>query len=163
MCIRDSIQNGADAHSFRSVVDDQLQAQIGFFALLRAYLGLGLLIGIAGLGVVMVRAVRERRREIGMLRAMGFAAGVVRRAFILEAAFIALQGILLGVGLGMITSYNLLVNSDAFGGQKFDFSWPWGVLATIALVPLAASLLATAWPATQAARIRPAVALRIAD
>jgi putative ABC transport system permease protein len=157
------IQNGADAHSFRSVVDENLQAQIAFFGLLRAYLGLGLLIGIAGLGVVMVRAVRERRREIGMLRAMGFSSGVVRRAFILEAAFIALQGILLGVGLGMITSYNLLVNSDAFGDQKFDFSWPWGVLATIAIVPLAASLLATAWPATQASRIRPAVALRIAD
>jgi len=131
--------------------------------LLRAYLGLGLLIGIAGLGVVMVRAVRERRREIGMLRAMGCSSGVVRRAFILEAAFIALQGILLGVGLGMITSYNLLVNSDAFGDQRLEFSWPWGALGAIAVVPLVASLLATAWPASQAARIRPAVALRIAD
>jgi len=157
------IQNGADAHSFTSVVEESLQAQIGFFGLLRAYLGLGLLIGIAGLGVVMVRAVRERRREIGMLRAMGCSSGVVRRAFILEAAFIALQGILLGVGLGMITSYNLLVNSDAFGDQRLEFSWPWGALGAIAVVPLVASLLATAWPASQAARIRPAVALRIAD
>jgi putative ABC transport system permease protein len=157
------IPNGANAHTFRSVVDEVLQTQVGFFALLRAYLGLGLLIGIAGLGVVMVRAVRERRREIGMLRAVGFSTVVVRRAFIFEAAFITLQGILLGIVLGMVTSYNLLTNSDAFGDQRLEITWPWTTLALIALVPLVASLVATAWPATQAARIRPAAALRIAD
>jgi putative ABC transport system permease protein len=157
------IQNGASAHGFLAIVNDQLAVQIGFFGLLRAYLGLGLLIGIAGLGVVMVRAVRERRREIGMLRAMGFPAAVVRRAFVLEAAFIALQGIVLGIALGTVTGYNLLVNSDAFGDQQITFTWPWVALAVIGVVPLVASLLATAWPATQAARIRPAVALRIAD
>jgi len=157
------IQNGANARTFESAVNERLATQLAFFSLLRAYLGLGLLIGIAGLGVVMVRAVRERRREIGMLRAIGFSSRIVRRAFVLEAAFVALQGIVLGIVLGMVTSYNLLVNSDAFGGQKLDFSWPWGVLATIAVVPLVASLLATAWPATQASRIKPAVALRIAD
>jgi len=157
------IQNGANARTFSAVVNELLATQLAFFSLLRAYLGLGLLIGIAGLGVVMVRAVRERRRQIGMLRAMGFSSRIVRRAFVLEAAFVALQGIVLGIVLGMVTSYNLLVNSDAFGGQKLDFSWPWAVLAGIAVVPLVASLLATAWPATQASRIKPAVALRIAD
>ncbi len=157
------IQNGANARTFASAVNELLATQLAFFSLLRAYLGLGLLIGIAGLGVVMVRAVRERRREIGMLRAMGFSSRIVRRSFVLEAAFVALQGIVLGIVLGMVTSYNLLVNSDAFGGQKLDFSWPWAVLVGIAVIPLAASLLATAWPATQASRIKPAVALRIAD
>lgn len=157
------IENGASARSFSSRVTELLASQLAIFSLLRGYLGLGLVIGIAGLGVVMIRAVRERRREIGMLRAMGFSSAIVRRSFILEAAFISLQGIVLGVGLGMITSYNLLVNSDAFGGQKLDFSWPWAVLALIAAIPLFFSLLATAWPATQAARIKPAVALRIAD
>jgi putative ABC transport system permease protein len=157
------VEHGADARSFHGLVEEQLQTQTSFFGLLRAYLGLGLLIGIAGLGVVMVRAVRERRREIGMLRAIGLPTRMVRRAFILEAAFITLQGILLGLGLGIVTSYNLLVNSGAFGDQELDFTWPWDVLAAIAVVPLVASLLATAWPATQAARIRPAAALRIAD
>jgi putative ABC transport system permease protein len=111
----------------------------------------------------MVRAVRERRREIGMLRAMGFPAAVVRRAFVLEAAFIALQGIVLGIALGTVTGYNLLVNSDAFGDSQLTFTWPWVALVVIGVVPLVASLLATAWPANQASRIRPAVALRIAD
>lgn len=157
------IANGADAGTFRALVADQLASQQGFFSLMRGYLGLGLVIGIAGLGVVMVRAVRERRRQIGMLRAMGVSSGIVRRAFVLEAAFVALQGIVLGIVLGMITSYNLLVNSSAFGEQAIDFAWPWTALALIAALPLGASLLATAWPATQAARIKPAVALRIAD
>jgi putative ABC transport system permease protein len=157
------IENGAQAESFRHVVEEQMKVQTGFFGLLRAYLGLGLLIGIAGLGVVMVRAVRERRREIGMLRAIGASAKVVRRAFVLEAAFITLQGILLGIGLGMLTSYSLIVNSDAFGNTEIDFSWPWTVLLVIAVGPLVASLAATAWPAGQAAAIRPAAALRIAD
>jgi putative ABC transport system permease protein len=157
------VANGADAKSFATVVADQLATQQAFFSLLRGYLGLGLLIGIAGLGVVMVRAVRERRRQIGMLRALGFSSAIVRRSFVLEAAFVALQGILLGIVLGMVTAYNLLVNSSAFGDQPLDFSWPWSALALIAVVPLVASLLATAWPATQAARIKPAVALRIAD
>ena len=46
------------------------------------FLALGLLIGICGLGVVMVRAVRERRRTIGVLRALGFRAKTVERSFL---------------------------------------------------------------------------------
>jgi putative ABC transport system permease protein len=158
------VGNGASAHSFRAVVADNLANQVGFFNLLRGYLALGLLIGIAGLGVVMVRAVRERRREIGMLRAMGFRSRVVRRSFVLEASFIAVQGIALGISLGMITAYNLVTKSDTFtNASSISVAWPWVGLLVVAGVPFVASLLATAWPAEQASRIRPAVALRIAD
>ena len=64
--------NGADARSFHSIVTDSLATQLRFFQLIRGYLALGLIVGIAGLGVVMVRAVRERRREVGVLRSLGF-------------------------------------------------------------------------------------------
>ena len=67
---------------------------------------------MAGLGVVMVRAVRERRRTVGVLRALGFPAGVVRRAFLLESSFVALEGILLGTALSIVTSYLLFRNDD---------------------------------------------------
>ncbi len=156
------VQNGSDARSFRREVRVQLSQQRAFFALMNGYLGLGLVIGIAGLGVVMVRAVRERRRQIGMLRAMGFSSRVVRASFLLEAAFIALQGSLLGIGLGLLCAYQVLVNTDVFGNEM-PFQVPWTTLATIFAVPFVASLVAAAAPATQAARIRPAVALRIAD
>lgn len=157
------LRNGTDAESFEAIVSRNLRQQEGFFVLMQGYLALGLLIGIAGLGVVMVRAVRERRRQIGMLRAMGFSSRVVRSAFLTEAAFVAVQGIVIGVGLALITSYQLLSQSDVFGDSHMDFSVPWAALGVLLVTTLAASLLATWPPAAQASRIRPAVALRIAE
>jgi len=157
------VANGVDADTFASVVDAELAETNGFMRLMQGYLGLGLLIGIAGLGVVMIRAVRERRRQVGMLRAMGFSSAVVRRAFLLEAAFVAVQGIVIGIVLGLVTAWQVMTNSDAFGSQELTFTIPWLHVAVILAVPLVASLFATVSPAAQAARIRPAAALRIAD
>jgi putative ABC transport system permease protein len=157
------LANGAQAETFRHQVRQDIATQIGFFRLMQGYLGLGLLIGIAGLGVVMVRAVRERRRQIGMLRAMGFSHRLVRTAFLVEAGFIALQGVLIGVGLAIVSSYQLLSNTETFGEGSMAYEVPWATLAVVLSVALIASILATAGPATQAARIKPAVALRIAD
>ncbi len=157
------LANGATARPFAEVVHDQTSQQIGFFRLMEGYLGLGLLIGIAGLGVVMVRAVRERRRQIGMLRAMGFTSSVIRRAFLVEAGFVAAQGIALGVVLGTITAYEVLTNSSTFGDQSLPFQVPVVALATVCAIPLLASLAAALLPATRASRIRPAAALRVAD
>lgn len=157
------VPNGVHAETFVHRIAGALSQNQAFFTLLRGYLGLGLLIGVAGLGVVMVRAVRERRRQIGMLRAMGFPARVVRRAFLLESSFLALQGIALGIVLGSLTSYQLLAQSDAFGDSRLPYQVPLLAIAVIFALPFAASLLAAAAPATKAARIKPAVALRIAD
>ncbi len=157
------LANGVEARPFTEVVHEQTSQQIGFFRLMQGYLGLGLLIGIAGLGVVMVRAVRERRRQIGMLRAMGFTSAVVRRAFLFEAGFIAAQGIAVGVVLGSVTAYQVLANSSTFGEQPLPFALPVLALITICAVPLAASLGAALIPAAKASRIRPAAALRVAD
>ena len=157
------VQFGVKADSIASIIKLRLSQQEGFIRLMQGYLALGLLVGIAGLGVVMVRAVRERRREIGMLRAMGFSRRVVRAAFLLEAGFVAVQGIVVGVVLALVVSYQLLSNSDVFGESRLDFTVPWPALALLLGAALAASLAATAAPAGQASRIRPAVALRIAE
>ncbi|MEY2422744.1 MAG: putative transport system permease protein [Acidimicrobiaceae bacterium] len=159
----DLLANGVKADTFRSLVESRLRGTTAFIQLLEGFLALGLIIGIAGLGVVMVRAVRERRREIGMLRAMGFPAHVVRRAFLIEATFIAAQGIVIGGALGLVTGFSVLSNSTTFGDKALPFTVPWAVIGLLAVAALAASLLAVAAPATQASRIKPAVALRIAD
>jgi putative ABC transport system permease protein len=155
------VANGADATSFRKLVNDQFSIQSQFLTLIRGYVALGLLVGIAGLGVVMVRAVRERRREVGVLRALGFSSVAVRRAFLAESSFIALEGIFIGVALALITAWRL-VNSGSFGSGT-AFTVPWAQLAILVVVTYIASLFATAAPAIQASRIRPAVALRITD
>jgi putative ABC transport system permease protein len=157
------LEQGADAHTFSTLINAGASKLTGFLALLRGFLGFGLLVGIAGLGVVMVRAVRERRQEIGMLRAMGFRAGLIRTAMLSEAGLIAIQGTVIGAVLGLITTRQLLLASDSFGDVPIPFIVPWVGLAVILALPLAASLAVTVWPATRAARIRPAVALRIAD
>jgi putative ABC transport system permease protein len=111
----------------------------------------------------MIRAVRERRREIGMLRAMGFTARTVRGAFLVEASFIAVQGIVLGTVLGLVTGFSVLSNSSTFGDRPLPFAVPWASIAVLAAATLGVSLLAVLAPATNASRIRPAAALRIAD
>jgi putative ABC transport system permease protein len=157
------LAQGADTRTLTALGAEGVRELTGFLAMLRGFLAFGLLVGIAGLGVVMVRAVRERRQEIGMLRAMGFRRGLVRNAMLFEAGLIAVQGTLIGAALGLITTRQILAGSDSFGDVSMPFIVPWAGLALILALPLAASLAATAWPATRAAAIPPAVALRTAD
>ncbi len=155
------LANGAEAETFRELVATNLAGQTQFFRLMQGYLALGLVVGIAGLGVVMVRAVRERRRQVGVLRALGYPSAAVRRAFVVESAFVAAEGILIGTALALATAWEI-VSNDTFG-DDLSFAVPWGEVALLVAVTFVVSLLATAAPAQQASRIRPAVALRLAD
>jgi putative ABC transport system permease protein len=128
------------------------------FQLFQGYLAMGLLVGIAGIAVVMVRAVRERRRQIGTLRALGFPAQSVGRSFAIEAGYVALQGTVIGVLLALLTLYTIVTRSDAMG--DLQFAVPIAQLSILLAATVAASLLATVAPALSATRIRPAVALR---
>ena len=159
----DLTDHGADAESLRAVVDRSLGASRAFMALAQGFVALGLVIGVGGLGVVMVRAVRERRRQIGMLRAMGLPSRTVRRAFVAESAFVAARGLLIGGGLALLSCWLLATRSSAIGESSIPFSAPWGTIGAMLAVALTASLAATAVPAARAARIRPAVALRVTE
>ena len=153
-------ENGIEAETFLAAAKAETDAQQGFLYLLQAYLGLGLLIGIAGLGVVLIRAVRERQRQFGVMRALGIAAPVIRRAFVVEASFVAVQGVGLGIGLGLLSSWQVLTRSSAFE-DGLSFSVPGLVLAGLGLGCLAASLLMASVPAIRAGRTTPADALRM--
>ena len=157
------LPEGLVATQIRDEVLRGFAANQSFFQLMQGFLALGLLVGIAGLGVVMVRAVRERRRNIGVLRALGFPSGTVQRAFLTESSFVALEGIVLGTILSIVTSYLLFKNDDELNAAGVGFPIPWTSIIVLVLAAAVASVLATAWPARQASKIRPAVALRIAD
>ena len=64
------------------------------------FMGLGLIVGVAALGVISARSVVERRQQIGVLRAIGFRKRMVQLAFLLESSFVALSAIVVGTGLG---------------------------------------------------------------
>jgi putative ABC transport system permease protein len=155
------VASGPDAKSFKRIVTDDLSRQQQFFRLMQGYMALGLLVGVAGLGVVMVRAVRERRRQIGILRSLGFSGIAVRRAFMAESTFVALEGVGIGAALALVVSWRLVTNSSF--GETLSYSIPVVGLAFLIGGTLLASLVATGAPAIQASRVRPAVALRIAD
>jgi len=136
-------------------------ANLAFFRLMDGFLALGLLIGICGLGVVMVRAVRERRRSIGVLRALGFRAKTVERSFLIESGFIAFEGVLIGGVLGILTTWLMYAKSAMFAGLHTGFPVMWGTATVLALITVAMSLLATWAPARRASRILPALATRV--
>jgi putative ABC transport system permease protein len=155
------LDHGARAETIRGKVHDELSSQQEFFVLIRGYLALGLIVGIAGIGVIMVRAVRERRRQVGVLRALGVQAVAVRRAFVVESAFVAAEGLVIGTVLALVTAWSITL-TDAFGAGM-GFRVPVIGIAGVVIGTLVCALLATAAPARAAARIRPAVALRITD
>jgi putative ABC transport system permease protein len=155
------VRNGAEASSIRSLMDEGFTMTRQIFLLFEGYLAMGLFVGIAGIAVVMIRAVRERRRQIGTLRAIGFPARSIGRSFAVEAALVAIEGTVVGAALALITLYNIVSLSDAFG--QMTFSVPFGTLALLLVGTVAATLLATVSPAISASRIRPAVALRLTD
>jgi putative ABC transport system permease protein len=147
--------------SFSAIMAESFTMTRQIFQLFQGYLALGLLVGIAGTAVVMIRAVRERRRQIGTLRALGFGRRTVGRSFAIETATVAVEGSLIGAALALVTLYDIVALSDSFG--QMTFSIPYLQLSLLLAGTIAASLLATLWPTLAASRIRPAVALRMTD
>src|SRR3989441_2663657 len=78
--------------NIQEFINQILETTMGVFNLLEAYLALGLIVGIAGLGVITMRNVVGRRQETGALRALGFRKSMVLRSFLIELSFIALTG-----------------------------------------------------------------------
>jgi len=109
-----------------------------------------------------VRAVRERRRVIGVLRSLGFQPNDVSRAFLIEAAFVTVEGVAIGVLVGLVGTYGLVASNSGFV-EGFDWAVPWNEVAIIVGIALVASALAAILPARRAALIRPAEALRVTD
>jgi len=129
-----------------------------FVKIVQAFLAFGLLVGVAGLAVISARAVHERRREIGALRALGFKKGMVGWQFIVESSFVALLGIAIGVAVGALGGYNLF--SFAIEDPDAVFVFPWSQMLLIGAGVWVASLLFTIIPAVRASRIPPVEALR---
>jgi putative ABC transport system permease protein len=93
-----------------------------------------------------------------MIRAIGFNRKMVLSSFLIEATFVAVLGILIGVGLGVISGYSFWV--EDFKDLGWSFFVPVGEIAFIAFMSLAVSLLCTIPPSYKASKIEPAEALR---
>jgi putative ABC transport system permease protein len=155
------LSNGMQADALKDVLGDLVAANVTMNRLVMGFMGLGLIVGVAALGVISARAVVERRQQIGVLRAIGFRKGMVQLTFLLESSFVALTSIVVGTFLGLVVAHNVISDSASTPSwQNLTFDVPWMSLAIIfGTVYLVA--LATTWlPALRASRVYPAEALR---
>ena len=152
-------RNGMESSVLAELVEDSVSANQSFNYLLTGFMGLGLLVGVASLGVVSLRAVVERRQQIGVLRAIGYRRNMVQLSFLLESSFVVLLGVAIGVGLGTAISY-LIVREIREDVETIRFAIPWLQIVIIVGVAYLFSLATTFLPARQASNIYPAEALR---
>ncbi len=158
-------------YPFRAV-DWQSQNASLFSALQLEKLAMGtillLIVVVAAFNIVstLTMVVRDKTREIGILRAMGLPARVVRNAFVLQGVFIGLVGTTLGTGLGLALAWFVDTRRviDLDPSVYFIDHLPVRVAPLDLLLIVAASItvatLATVYPAKQAASLNPVDAIR---
>jgi putative ABC transport system permease protein len=130
--------------------------------------GIALLVASFGISNTMIMSIRERTREIGIMKAIGGSDGEIMRIFFVEASLIGLTGGVLGVigGWGIDRAANMLANrwilrqvGQAVRHIEF-FSIPWYLTAGAILFAVLVSLAAAIYPALRAAKVDPIKALR---
>ncbi|MGN6414216.1 FtsX-like permease family protein [Flexivirga sp.] len=118
---------------------------------------------IAAIGFVstMSLTVIQRRRELGLLRALGFTGGQVRSMITKESVAMSAAATAAGIGVGLC--YGSASAQALVGMETPDFVWgmPWLVLVAIVLAALAVILLASQPPARRAIATSPVTALRV--
>jgi putative ABC transport system permease protein len=100
---------GFDAVTTRERLAAFHEVENTYLSTFQALGGLGLLLGVAGLSAVLMRNVLERRKELGLLRAVGFPGSDLSRMVIAENAYLVLTGVGLGVGCALIAVSPALV------------------------------------------------------
>jgi len=140
-----------------------------FFKVLDVFLGIfgSLALAVAFIGIVntLVMAILERRREIGIMKAIGASDGDVKRLFFAEAGAMGILGGIVGVALGWAIGQvinlgtNIYLKRQSFPPEHF-WSVPWWLVGFAILFSFLVSLAAGLYPAGRAARLDPVQALR---
>lgn len=136
-----------------------LNAQSVSTALIR---GVVLVVVVLGIASVLVVSVVQKRREIGILRAMGATRGQVLRLFLVQGAVVGALGSALGILLAMalIKAFTAFVRGSD-GLPLFAITLPMSTAVQVALVATICGVLAAIAPARSAAALDPAQAIRI--
>jgi len=140
-----------------------------FFAVLDLFLGIfgSLALAVASIGIVntLVMAILERRREIGIMKAIGASDSDVKKLFFAEAGAMGLLGGVVGVMLGWAIGHvinlgtNIYLKRQALPPETF-WSVPWWLVGAAIVFAFIVSLVSGLYPAARAARLDPVQALR---
>nr|WP_179483507.1 FtsX-like permease family protein [Allobranchiibius huperziae] len=142
----------------RTQFKGQIAAQVNtLLGLLYALLALAIVIAILGIINTLALSVVERRREIGMMRAVGMMRRQVRRTIYLESFLIAVFGALLGLALGIV--YGVLFTKLLKDQGLNVLVIPWTQALAFLVVAGIVGVLAALWPGVRAARTPPLAAI----
>ena len=135
-----------------------LSAQSASTAIIRVFVSIVVMLGIAS---VLVVAVVQKTREIGILRAMGASRGQMTRVFLFQGSLVGLVGSLLGTLLAtlLVFLFGTLVRG-ADGNVLFPIDLTAKLLMLACVVATLCGTLAAIAPARRAARLDPALAMR---
>jgi len=140
-----------------------------FFSVFDLLLGIfgSLALAVATLGIVntLVMAILERRREIGVLKALGAADSDVQQLFFVEAGVMGFLGGIFGVGFGWLLGRAITFGTNVYlKRQNLNpielSSVPWWLVITALVFAVLVSLAAGLYPASRAAKLNPVDALR---
>ncbi len=143
-----------DVEEFKGSQGQQIDTLL---AVLYGLLALAVVIAVLGIVNTLALSVVERRREIGMLRAIGMQRPQVRRIIYLESLLIALFGAIVGVVLGIAFGWGFVqtLRDEGLGTMTV----PWGQVVAMLLGSAVVGVLAALWPAVRAARTKPLEAI----
>ena len=122
-----------------------------WFGLTSVQIAVAVLVAILGIVNTLTVSITDRRRELGVLRAVGGLAGQIRRTIWLEAVTIGILGLILGFAFGALNLYYILqiVHRD-IAGMRLDYSFPLSTTAMLVPAILMAAFVAAIWPAESA-------------
>lgn len=171
------LKNGADSSAVQQKIEDatgsyltvKVQTKEEFanssaqqinqmLVVLYGMLGLALVIAVLGIINTLALSVVERKREIGMLRAVGMLRKQVRRTIYLESVLISIFGALLGMVLGVVIGW-CLVRTFREWLTGIEPVVPWGTVLFTLVAAGICGVLAALWPAIRAARTKPLEAI----
>jgi putative ABC transport system permease protein len=116
-------------------------------------MAVAVLVAILGIVNTLTVSITDRRRELGVLQAVGGLRAQIRRTIWMEALSIGTLGLVLGFALGAINLYYILqiVHRD-IAGMRLEYVFPASVAAALVPTILAAAFVAAIWPAESAVR-----------
>jgi putative ABC transport system permease protein len=152
------LERFADRRQVFVLNNDELKGYIvkiatQWFALTYVQVGVAAVIAVLGIVNMLTVSITDRRRELGVLRAVGGSNNQIRRTIWMEALCTSALGLALGYALGAINLYYALeiVRQDV-AGMRLEYEFPIGVALAVVPVMLAAAFLAALWPAESVVR-----------
>jgi putative ABC transport system permease protein len=152
--LRPAQANNFDLQSSEDALDEWHKVQRILLVALPGLVSISLVVGAIVIMNIMLMAVSERTREIGIRKALGARRRDILSQFVVEAATISLMGAILGIGAGFLLTFAVKALSPLPAAIA-----PWSIPAAM-LLGIGVGVVAGAYPASRAARLDPITALQ---